>query len=166
LASSINKVTLLLNRLEQFVLVFLLMVLIGFSFSQIVMRNLFESGFLWGEQFIRILVLWLGLLGAIYAGRENKHIRIDLASHYFSDAFNRIAMIIANLVTAVICAVAGYYSLMFVNDEYHEGGLAFANIPVWITEAIIPFAFALLSLRFILYSLQQLFNPNTGAEVS
>ena len=36
---------------------------------QIVLRNVFDSGLLWAESFLRILVLWIAILGAMVATR-------------------------------------------------------------------------------------------------
>jgi len=146
--------------IEKYFLVALLLVLIGFSVSQILMRNFMESGFLWGDQFIRVLVLWIGLTGAMYASRMNKHIRIDIVSHYFPEKLNKNISIVANFATAIICSLASWYSLIFVIDEYQYGDIAFAKVPVWITESIIPFALAILALRFFIASFMALFNPS------
>jgi len=48
------------------------------SFLQVLMRNFFDTGILWGDIFLRHLVLWVGFIGASLATREEKHINIDL----------------------------------------------------------------------------------------
>ncbi len=48
--------------------------------------------------------------------------------------------------------LAAYYSLLFVIMEKEDGLIAFANIPAWVCESIIPIAFAVISLRYLLYS--------------
>ena len=51
---------------------------------------------------------------------------------------------------AAICAAAAWFGFRFVASERAFGGLAFAGVPVWLCEAIIPFAFAVIALRFMI----------------
>ena len=88
-----------LHRAEDGLLALLLSVMIVLAGTQILMRNLFDSGFVWIDPLLRVGVLWLGLIGATVATRNNKHIRIDLLSHYFKR------------MTAI--------DLLFGNADYH-----------------------------------------------
>ena len=47
---------------------------------QIVLRYGFDSGIAWADPLLRVLVLWLGLLGALAATRDRRHITIDVLS--------------------------------------------------------------------------------------
>jgi TRAP-type C4-dicarboxylate transport system permease small subunit len=117
---------------------------------QIILRNFFHSGIEWGEPFLRILVLWLGLIGAMIASRNGKHINIDLFSKYMPKHILRFNNFFCQLFTAVICAIVAYYSFIFVLLEKESGDIAFASIPLWACESIIPISFAVISLRYIL----------------
>ena len=70
-----------LHLLEDTALIFSLLVMLCMALLQIVMRNFFESGFLWAESFLRVLVLWVAVLGAMVATRERNHINIDPVSY-------------------------------------------------------------------------------------
>jgi TRAP-type C4-dicarboxylate transport system permease small subunit len=140
----------LLQRLEDAVLVGLLTVMILMAVAQILLRNLFEGGILWGDLLVRVLVLWLGLLGAMVATRQNQHIRIDIIARFLPERIQRAADALVSLFTAAICAAAAWFGLQFVASEREYGGVAFAGVPVWLCEAIIPFAFAVIALRFLI----------------
>jgi hypothetical protein len=48
--------------------------------------------------------------------------------------------------------------------EFADGGIAFAQVPIWFCEAIIPFAFTVISLRYFLLSflnLKKIFNSRS-----
>ena len=47
------------HRLEDGALVLALVSMLVMALTQIVLRNVFDSGFLWAESFLRILVLWV-----------------------------------------------------------------------------------------------------------
>jgi C4-dicarboxylate transporter, DctQ subunit len=140
----------LLQRLEDAVLVGLLTVMIALAVAQILLRNLFEGGILWGDLLVRVLVLWLGLLGAMVATRQNQHIRIDIIARFLPERIQRAADALVSLFTAAICAAAAWFGLQFVVSEREFGGLAFAGVPVWLCAAIIPCAFAVIALRFLI----------------
>ena len=69
-------------RIEDIVVSALLLFMILFAAAQIFMRNLFDAGISWGDVLVRILVLWVGLFGAMVASRTGEHIKIDLLSRY------------------------------------------------------------------------------------
>lgn len=140
----------LLQRLEDAVLVGLLSVMIGMAVAQILLRNLFEGGILWGDLLVRVLVLWLGLLGAMVATRQNQHIRIDIISRFLPERVQRGVDALVSLFTAAICFVAAWFGLQFVASEREFGGVAFAGVPAWLCAAIIPFALTVIALRFLI----------------
>ncbi len=125
----------------------------GTAVAQIVLRNLFDSGIVWGDVLVRILVLWIGLFGAMIASRTGNHVHIDLITRWIPEHFRYIVNGLTELVTAVICGVTAYYSIRFVHTEILYGGSAFAGIPVWICESVIPLAFIVMGLRYLFLSL-------------
>ncbi|MCP4350554.1 MAG: TRAP transporter small permease [Desulfobacterales bacterium] len=126
--------------------------MIGLAVAQIFLRNVFDAGFSWGDVLVRILVLWIGLAGAMAASRDGKHINIDIVTRYLPVKTRKIANCTIELFTGIICTIAAWYSLKFVLMEYEYGGKAFADIPVWLCESIIPFAFAVIAVRYFVLS--------------
>ena len=147
-----------LRRVEDFILATLLSVMIALAAVQILSRNLFGAGIVWGDVLMRILVLWLGLVGAMVATRNDKHISIDIISRYLPNSAHRIVDGIVKLFSAGVCAIVAFYSLLFVLAEVTDGGLAFWKVPTWICAAIIPFSFAIIGLRYFLMSLKRILN--------
>lgn len=146
---------------ETFLLLFLLVSAILLACTQIVLRNVFDMGIFWADSALRIMVLWIGMVGAMFASRKKKHIRIDVLSHYLPIKFRNNIWRITELLTAVVCSIVAYYSIEFIQYEYIDGGIAFANIPVWLCETIIPVAFIIMALRYLIYAFMPsyLLNP-------
>lgn len=140
----------LIHGLENALLYLLVALLLGLCIYQIVLRNLFDSGLYWADPLLRVLVLWLALMGAMIASREREHIRIDLLSHYLGARANTIANALAALCSAAVCFVAAWYGFLFVADEREYGEIAFAQVPAWVCEAIIPVGLAIIGLRFLI----------------
>jgi len=150
----LRKLSTSLRRLEDATLVSLLLLTILFAVGQILSRNLLHRGIPAGDNLLRIAVLWLGLIGAMVASREQRHIRIDILSRFLPPRYQRQLHRLTSLVTALICLIVTGYGIGFVRMEYEQGYRLFDSLPVWITEAIIPFAFGLMGLRYLLFALQ------------
>ena len=145
-----------LHKFEDGIIVFLLSSMLGFAVLQIILRNVFNSGIQWSDALLKVLVLWLGLIGAMIASRDGKHINIDLLSKYLPGTLSRLSSIFCQLFTAIISAIVAYYSLVFVLMEKQSGDIAFASVPLWFCEAIIPFAFSVISIRYLILSFKSI----------
>jgi len=143
-----------IHRFEDGLLALLLLTMIVLATSQIFVRNFFDYGFVWADPLLRIMVLWLGLLGALAATREDKHITIDVLNRYLNETLRHIARIFTALFTAIVTAIIAYHSALFVLMEQEANSQAFSNIPAWMLESIIPIAFSIMSLRNLIHAYQ------------
>jgi TRAP-type C4-dicarboxylate transport system permease small subunit len=148
-----------LHRLEDGLLALMLTGMILLAAAQIVLRNLFSSGISWGEPLLRILVLWLALLGAMAATRDRNHIRIDLLPRVLPRSWYRPMRRLTNAFSAAICGLVAWHGGRFVHFEWQDGTLLFAAIPIWIFELIIPLGFGVMTLRFLLQSISDPDHP-------
>ena len=141
-----------LHRAEDALLVLLLTAMIVLASTQILLRNLLDSGFVWIDPLLRVLVLWLGLIGATVATRNNRHIRIDLLSKLFSRNTHRLIQSVIGQVSAWTCLVVAWYGFKWIQMDYVDGVTSFAGVPAWLLEVIIPVTFALIGLRYLIMS--------------
>jgi C4-dicarboxylate transporter DctQ subunit len=139
-----------LLRLEESLLVIILLSTIIFAVSQIFLRNFFHSGIPWADSLVRILVLWLGLIGAMIASRDHRHIKIDILSRFLSPPYQLRLRRFTDSITAIVCFIVAWYAFVFVRIEYQDGMQAFENVPVWMAEAIIPIGFFIMATRYFL----------------
>ena len=121
--------------------------------GQIALRNFFDMGLVWIDPLLRVLVLWTGLIGANVASRDNKHIRIDLISHFFTKRKHLLIQVFAGLFTAFICAVIAWHGARWVYHDYSDSLTGFSDLPAWVLEVIIPIAFGLIALRYLSHSI-------------
>ncbi|MFC1525356.1 TRAP transporter small permease [Candidatus Latescibacterota bacterium] len=138
----------LLRRFEDGLLIGLMMALLVLSFSQILLRNLADIGFLWLEPLIRHLVMWTGFLGALVATREHKHIRIDAALRLLPAGRQTWALLVADLVSAGVCGLLCWIAVDFVGDERQYGLRPFLDLPAWILQLVFPLTFGLMACRY------------------
>ena len=139
-----------LRGLEDTILVVLFSLMIAMAVLQILLRNFFDTGIVWSDVMVRNLVLWVGFVGAMVATRGDKHININLVARFLPEKAKGIADIIVKLFAAATCSIASFYSLQFVELEFRDGGVAFGKVPTWACEVIIPIAFAVIAVRFLI----------------
>lgn len=137
-----------LHRLEDGLLVALLGSMIGLAVTQIVLRNGWQTGLLWGDTALRVLVLWVGLFGAVVAARDQRHISIDVATKWLPAELRRWAGVLNALFTGAVCGALAWYCLSYVRLEFEAPSPAFGIVPTWLTTAIMPVGFGLIALRY------------------
>ncbi len=137
-----------LHRLEDGLLAVLLSALVLLATLQIFLRIGFDQSLSFADPIARALVLWVGLLGALAATREGKHISLDVLSSHLSGWQARLAHAISGLVGAIVCAVLGWYGLELVALERESSAYLVPGVPTWVPQLILPFAFFAMSLRF------------------
>ena len=139
-----------LHKLEDLIIAGLLTATMGLALYQIILRNVMGSGIVWGDILIRLMVLWLGMAGAMVATRQRKHISVDLVTRYLSPGWRRVAESLTTFFAGAVCLIAFYTSLQFVMSERAFGSLAFAQVPYWVCVAILPVAFFIIAIRYFL----------------
>ena len=139
------------QKFEDAILVLLMLTMIGLAVFQIFLRNFFDAGIVWADPLVRVLVLWIGLIGAMAASRTDNHISIDVISRFLPPSVKRLSSLLVYLFTAGITALMAWHSYRFVSMEKADGISAFAGVPAWVCEAIIPAAFAIICIRYTLF---------------
>lgn len=136
---------------EEALLIALLLSMIVLSVLQILLRNVFETGLFWADGLLRIEVLWLALLGAVVASREDRHITVDLFTRYVPPRLRLALRVLTDLFTAGVCALFAWSAWRFVRVEQEFGSTLLGRYPAWIFQAIIPVGFAVIAYRYTLF---------------
>jgi TRAP-type C4-dicarboxylate transport system permease small subunit len=139
----------IVGRIEDVFLVALLAAMILLAAFQIFLRNVLDTGLIWADELLRIQVLWVGLMGAVVASRDHRHINIDILSRFLSRRFQVVAGAITDLFTAAVCGIITWHSGRFVHQEIEFGATGVGQLPAWILAAIIPVGFGLIGLRYL-----------------
>lgn len=149
-----------LHRIEDTVLVLLLLAMIVLAGVDILARTLFGGGIVWVQPLLRVMVLWLGLLGALLATRSREHIAIDLINRLAGHHTRRWLAVLTSVFAAFICLLLAWHAQAFVRFAFEFGDMAFARVPAWPLQLVIPLSFTLMGVRFALQGFNGLFaNP-------
>ncbi len=139
-----------LVRIEGFAAVLFLLVMLLLGFAQVVLRNLFSGGFVWGDVLLRHMVLWIVFFGAALAASQERHINIDAITRFLPKRVQSALHMITNLFAAVISYLLFRAALTFVGFEIEDKHMVFGEIPSLYAEIIIPVGFALLAIHFLI----------------
>ena len=145
----LSRLLAVLNWIENAILAALVLLLVGLAGAQIVLRDFFDTGISWADPLMRNLVLWTGMLGALAAVRDDKHIALDVLQRYLAPVAQKIARIVTLGFAAAVCAAMAWYCFSMVKIELDSASQP-GQIPAWVPEAILPVAFGLMALRFAL----------------
>lgn len=155
------------SALETFALVAMLTTMMVVAVGQIVMREVFGTGLGWADEFVRLMVLWLALVGSIAACRDNRHIRIDALSHLLPDRVINMVRVLVDLFAAVVCGIIAVSAWRYLQIEIEYDVTVLVDTPAWIAHIIMPTAFALISYRFLIGGIKkardQLFVSSGGS---
>ncbi|WP_321531916.1 TRAP transporter small permease [uncultured Desulfuromonas sp.] len=145
----VHALSRMLRGIEDTLLAVLLAVMVILAVGQIVQRNLFDSGFVWTDELLRILVLWLTVIGALVASRTDQHIRMDVLVRFVPSALQGPLRRVVFVATAVVCGVLAWHSYQFVHIEAEYGSVLLGGYPSWWFQCVIPIGFALICWRYL-----------------
>lgn len=159
MASRILAVLARLDRIGRFIEDALLVALLGammvLSVAQIVLRELFGTGFVWSGELLKLMVLWLAMVAAMAACRDDRHIRIDALSHVLSEHLIRYSRVVVDLFAAAVCGAIAWHAWRYLQLEIEFEDTVLIDTPAWLAHVIIPLAFALTGYRFVVGAIKQ-----------
>jgi TRAP-type C4-dicarboxylate transport system permease small subunit len=135
---------------ENALLITMLALMVTLAGGQILLRNLFDMSISGNDQMLRLLVLWVAFLGAVAASQEGKHIHVDAIARWLPPRIKASIASLTDLFTAGVCLLLTWQAVRFLQSAHASGEMAFGALPVWIAGLILPLAFTLIALRYLL----------------
>lgn len=134
---------------ENFTAALALLLMAGLPVLELVLRTFFATGITGAAEYVQHLTLWVGFLGAAIAARERRHLSLSQGVRIVPERFAGAARVASALVSVAVAGGLTWASYRFVSFEMESAARVGALIPVWMVEAVLPLAFALITLRFI-----------------
>lgn len=151
---SLRALDRLLVRVETIFLVVFLSLMVLLAFVQVLLRNVFDGGIIWGDPLVRQMVMWSGFMGAAVAASQDRHISIDALTQFMKGRAKDIVRVVTSLFASVVCYYLADAAWVFLLDEKQSGGELIAGIPSWIGLIIIPAGYLLLMVHFVLNAIE------------
>ena len=162
-ASVFNKLEKAGTFAEDALLLIILIGMIMLAGTQIFLRNFFDYSLFWGDEMLRLMVLWLTVAGGLAASRMDKHISIAVLDRFLPDSVQLITKIIIDIFTATVCAFFAWHSARFVMGSYEFGDTLMKNTPAWMLQIILPIGFGLMAYRHLVLAIKRPLNLTGNA---
>ena len=115
--------------------------------AEILLRAMFGTGISGAASLTQHLVLITGMLGAAIAVRERRLLSLSTLNVLLTGRNASLARVFSNSVAVVVSALLTVASFDFVLAERAGGNVIAYGIPVWFAQAVLPAAFAVITLR-------------------
>ncbi len=126
----------------------LALVMVALPVVQALARKVADTEIPSASVIVQHLTLWIGFLGALLAAGSGKHLALSTVEAIPKGWPRRVASLLTRVTAAAVCALLAYASWKVVEADAGSGRTVVGSFPVSWSEAIMPFAFAVMALRF------------------
>jgi C4-dicarboxylate transporter DctQ subunit len=142
--------TRIVGQLEEGIIALLLALMTIMTFSQVVMRYIFNDGLSWALEATMYMFGWLIFIGISYGVRIGSHIGVDALVRLLPASGQRIAGLVA-IALALVYACLVFYGGYVYTDTMHTLGVEAEDLPVqrWLLVIIVPIGMALMIFRLL-----------------
>ena len=138
-----------LARVERIAAALALLLAVLLPVIELLLRALFDSGIPGSTGYVQNLALWIAFLGAMAASRDGAHLSLA-TGELVPSAWQGRLRLVTNALSAGVAGVLAWASLELVRAEFDSPGMIGGWLPQWLVEAILPLAFMVIALRFLL----------------
>ena len=153
-----------LLRLEAFVCFTALIVGTLALLADILGREVFGVGVFGAQRLAVYCMAVAGMLGFSYVVSQGGHVRVSIVDGIVPARFEPLARRIANLVSGLICIGLAVGAYIFVRGSYLLGEYSMTlPLAVWTVQSVLPVAFALAAIKYLLFVLAPGLESNEGS---
>jgi TRAP-type C4-dicarboxylate transport system permease small subunit len=150
------------NRIEEYIGIFCLFVMLFAMTYQVVARFVFMTGNTWSEELSRYIYIWFTLITVSLAILHNAHIKIEAAMAVFPKRWRPKLVALGLVILIVYCLFVVFYGVKMIQRNIRMGNVSLGlQLPMWIVYSIVPISHVLMIIR----SLQRLVGIYIGADV-
>lgn len=139
-----------LTRIENVVMAAFLLAALAIGAAQIVLRYVFNTGFVWSEGAVVVLTIWGSLFGASQAITRGLHVRIEFIADNLSEPWRRAADVLANVTSAAYVGVLCWCGVLYVQFLNRINAISIdLELSEWLIYLIVPISMALFLIRYL-----------------
>ena len=133
-------------------IIFLAMTLLGFA--NVVVRYASNYSLAASEELLTNGFLLLTIFGAAIAARTGDHLAVTLVYEAVPRAIRKLMLLFATALSVVLLAASAWFTWELLTNQISSGLRSYAlQIPAWYYSVALPFAFALVIVRYIQHAL-------------
>lgn len=137
------------DHFEEGFIAFLLVAMTLLVFTEVILRFVFNTGFLWMEELTLHLSAWMVLFGASYGVKIGSHIGVDAVVRLLPSKARRVVGVIAVVLCLIYCALFLIGSWGYL-AKLVKIGIEMEDLPVkkYLAHSILLIGFVMLAVRF------------------
>lgn len=135
------------SQLELLLATFALGGIMLLPLAEIFSRKFLGAGIPGAGPYAQHLTMWVGLLGAAIAAREGKLLSLATGEFLPKGPIGAVAHVIAGGIGSLIATLFAFGGVALVESDRMAGDIIASNVPVWVSDLVLPFAFGLIALR-------------------
>lgn len=150
------------EKLEEWILIFSMILIILLVFIQVLARYIFNVSVGWNAELSRYILIWITWISTSYAIRKREHIRINLVVERLPPSVQKGIEVIVILLFGCFAAAMAVVGTEVVMDLQLMGQkTSTLGIKMWVVYLIIPIGGVLMLTRLV-QQLYFVFTNQTG----
>ena len=120
-----------------------LAIMVLVAFVEVIRRYLFGKTFLWSDDLIRYLIIYVGFVGGAAAFRDDNLASLDLVTRHFPQKLQTVLELLVNTIVLAIVVFLMHYSFGAIESpgiKYSVGTVL--RIAMWIPYLALPIGFS------------------------
>jgi C4-dicarboxylate transporter DctQ subunit len=147
----VARAELLITRLLQLVVGAIMIGAVLINFANVVGRYLFLRPFIWAEEIMQFLNIWVVMLGAAVITRNGAHLKMDAVYNLVPPPARRILDALTNLLALAVSLYVIVQSIQMIRMLVATGQRSvIARLPMNVMYTAIPLGFGLTILFLLL----------------
>lgn len=140
----------IVNGVEEGVISLLLVGMTLLVFVEVILRFVFNTGYLWIQEITLLISAWMVLFGASYALKVGAHIGVDAVVRLIPTGARRWISVFATLLCLAYCGFFLYGGWLYLKQMYMiHIELEDVALERWIAHSILLIGFGMLSVRLL-----------------
>jgi C4-dicarboxylate transporter, DctQ subunit len=153
----------LFNRAEEAAICIMLILTTLLVFLDVIMRFVFNAGFMWTQELTLHMSAWMVLFGASYGLKVGSHIGMDAFVKLFPAIGQRILSGIAAILALIYCGLILYGSYVYLAKMKMIGiELEDIPIPAWQAHGMLLIGYVFLTVRLLIILWSLITGKSTG----
>jgi len=133
--------------------------------ADILLREAFKHSFPVGPKVAIDLMIWGGFLGAAITSGKGTHLKAEVASKIWPKKVKPLVDQVSEALTALFCAGMAWLAFQYVSQSFEMGEVGVVTrIPVWISQAVLPWAFVSMTVRHLIFAIVPSLKPTPSLE--
>lgn len=138
------------KRIEEFLIVLTMAIMVAIMFIQSTSRYFIGTSFTWGYELAQYLHVWQIWIGASLAIRLQSHIRVNIFVDLFSPLIQKVFHVLSILLWFVFASFLAFEGTKYTLNVMSSGQISPSlHMPMWIPYLIIPIGGMLMGIRLI-----------------